>query len=88
MEALRKKAIKLGAQDLRKSTKKNKKYDVIYKGKVISFGAKGMSDFTIHKDKARRDRYLKRAKGIRDGRGNLTHKNKNKSNFWAINILW
>ena len=30
------------------------------KKKTIHFGAKGMSDFTIHKDKKRKDRYLKR----------------------------
>lgn len=62
MEQLRKKALSLGASDLRKSKKKGKKYDVIYKGKVISFGSEGMSDFTIHKDKERKQRYLDRHK--------------------------
>jgi len=88
MEKLRKRAIAIGATDLRKSTRKNKKWDVIYKGKTISFGHSAYEDYTQHKDKARRDRYLKRARGIRDKGGRLTHKNKNKSNFWAINILW
>ena len=36
-------------------TKTNKK-------KTIHFGAKGMSDFTIHKDPKRKERYLKRHK--------------------------
>ena len=88
IEKLRARARELGATGFRKSTRAGKKYSVEYLGKKIHFGAKGMSDFTIHKDKKRRDRYLKRARGIRDGRGNLTHMDKTRSNFWSINILW
>jgi len=34
-----------------RSTKKDKKFDAIIDGKkTVSFGAKGMSDMTIHKD--------------------------------------
>jgi len=40
---------------LKHSHKKTKKYDLITPdGKTISFGAKGMSDYTIHKDSARK----------------------------------
>ena len=88
IEKLRARARELGATGFRKSTRAGKKYSVEYLGKKIHFGAKGMSDFTIHKDKKRRDRYLKRARGIRDGDGNLTHNDKTRSNFWSINILW
>lgn len=46
---------------LRHSHKKTKKYDLIDpNGKIISFGAKGMSDYTIHKDKERKERYISR----------------------------
>jgi hypothetical protein len=46
---------------LRESKKKTKKYDLIEPdGKIISFGAKGMSDYTIHHDKARKERYINR----------------------------
>jgi hypothetical protein len=46
---------------LRESKKKTKKYDLIDPdGKIISFGAKGMSDYTIHHDKARKNRYIAR----------------------------
>jgi hypothetical protein len=49
------------AYKLRESKKKTKKYDLITpNGKVISFGAKGMSDYTIHKDPARKQRYIDR----------------------------
>jgi hypothetical protein len=88
MEKLRRKAIRLGATDFRKSTRAGKKYSVEYMGKIIHFGARGMSDYTQHGDNKRRARYLKRATAIRDGQGKLTHRNKTKSNFWAINILW
>ena len=50
------------------STKKDKKLMAIFdcpkcnKKKTIHFGAAGMSDFTINKDPARKERYLKRHK--------------------------
>ena len=49
---------------LRKSLKPAKKYDAVFEDegreKVISFGAAGMSDFTLHHDEARKERYLNR----------------------------
>ena len=40
---------------LRESKKKTKKYDLEQPdGKILSFGAKGMSDYTIHHDKDRK----------------------------------
>ena len=48
-----------------KSHLANKKYDAIFtyddgKTKTIPFGAANFSDFTIHHDKDRRDRYIAR----------------------------
>jgi hypothetical protein len=50
---------------LRKSLKPAKKYDAVFetpegKEKVVSFGAAGMSDFTLHHDEERKERYLNR----------------------------
>jgi len=50
---------------VRRSHKPEKKWDAVFvkddgKEKVVSFGAAGMSDYTIHKDKTRKARYLKR----------------------------
>ena len=46
-----------------KSNKKDKKYDARIDGKrTVSFGAAGMSDYTIHKDDERKQRYLDRHK--------------------------
>lgn len=88
MEALRKKAVSLGATDLRKSKKKGKKYDVIYKGKIVSFGSKGMSDYTIHKDKERRNRYRARHSKIKLKDGRLAYKVKGTPAFFSWHILW
>ena len=45
------------------SKKSDKKFDALIDGKkTVSFGAKGYSDFTQHKDPARKQRYLNRHK--------------------------
>ena len=49
----------------KKSTNPNKKYMAIFyddtkKVKTTHFGAAGMSDYTKHKDKARKQRYINR----------------------------
>ena len=44
-----------------KSKKPDKKYDARIDGtKTVSFGQKGASDFTKHKDKDRKERYIAR----------------------------
>jgi len=68
-----------------KSDRKDKKYKAIFAdGTTIHFGAKGMSDYTIHHDDERKERYLKRFKSLIE---------KNKDNpmsaiTLATNILW
>jgi hypothetical protein len=52
---------------IKKSTKPKKKYMAVFrdKGKIVRtthFGAQGMSDYTRHKDKTRKARYIKRHK--------------------------
>jgi hypothetical protein len=90
LKLVRKKALKLGASELNKSTRKYSKYMVIYKNNKIHFGHKDYDDYLDHKDKTRRKNYLKRSRNIRTnrGKGKLTRNNKNMANFWAINILW
>lgn len=52
--------------EIKPSTRKDKKYMAIFyddegkKVKTTFFGAKNFSDFTIHKDKERKERYLDR----------------------------
>ena len=68
---------------IKKSSKKGKKYDATIDGKkTISFGAKGYSDFTLSKDKDKKDAYIARHK-----------KNENWSDpetagFYAKHLLW
>ena len=50
---------------IRPSNTKGKKYDAVFempngRSKTVAFGAAGMSDFTIHKDEERKERYLAR----------------------------
>ncbi len=73
-----------------KSANSKKKYDAFFKDKdgkekKVSFGAAGYSDYLIHKDKERRERYRKRhAKDL------LTEKNKKGlgAGSLAFHILW
>jgi len=53
---------------IRKSHRKDKKFDAVFekddgKEKIVPFGAEGYSDYTKHKDKTRKQRYLKRHTG-------------------------
>jgi beta-lactamase class A len=74
--------------DIKKSPKKDKKLRAIFKdrdGKVVKqtdFGAKGMSDYTIHKDKERRSRYRKRHKK------DLDTKDFKRAGYLSYYILW
>jgi hypothetical protein len=76
----------LGHVQLLLSTNPKKKY-MIYdpnKKKMIHFGSMGYEDYTKHRDKNRRDRYLKRALSIP---GEWKH-NKYSPNNLSIHILW
>jgi hypothetical protein len=82
------KAMKLGASNFGYSKAKGKKYFVVYDGKTINFGAKGMSDFTKHKDEDRRKRYYARHSKIKDKSGKKVITQKSSPSFWSYNLLW
>ncbi len=66
-----------------RSKKKDKKFDAIIDGKkTISFGQKGASDFTQHKDPERKQRYLNRHKK------NENWNDAKSAGFYAKNVLW
>ena len=69
-----------------KLKKGNKKYEAEFKkgNKIIKrkFGSMGMSDFTIHKDKKRRDRYIKRHKK------DLKTNDPTRAGYLSMYILW
>ena len=86
---LTRKAKKLGAESLDYSTGKNNKYvTTLPGGKKIHFGSSQYPDYLIHRDKERRERYLARAKKIKNKQGELTYTNPESSNFSSINLLW
>jgi len=55
---------------IKPSPKATKKYDAVFningKQKTVSFGAKGYSDFTMHKNEVRKQSYLARHKSTED----------------------
>ncbi len=90
--------VKIGSYNYELSDKKDKKLMVIVNNKKIHFGQIGYDHFfdrsglldkkLNHKDEKRRKLYLKRSKGIKDKKGNLTYKSPESANFHSINILW
>jgi len=48
----------------------------------------GHSDYRHNYSPQARKSYLARAKGIKDKQGNLTYKDKNSKNYWAVKDLW
>ena len=86
---LTRKAKKLGAESLDYATRKSNKYvATLSSGKKIHFGSSQYPDFSIHKDKKRKDRYLSRAKKIKNKQEELTYTNPESANFWSVNLLW
>ena len=66
------------------SDKPNKKYRARIDGtRSVYFGQAGASDFTIHKDPERKQRYLNRHRGM-----NEDWTNPSTAGFYATNLLW
>ena len=89
LKKLTRNAKKLGAESLDYSTRKNNKYmATLPSGKKVHFGSKKYPDYLTHKDKDRRDKYLARAKKIKNKQGELTYNNPESANFWSNHLLW
>lgn len=90
--------VKIGKYNYELSNKKNKKLMVKVNNKIIHFGdiryshfldKTGLLDKKLnHGDKKRRENYLKRSKGIKNKKGELTFKDPLSPNFHSIKILW
>ena len=86
---LSKNAQKLGAESLDYSKRKNNKYVVtLPSGKKLHFGSSNYPDFLIHQDEDKKDKYLCRAKTIKNKKGELTFENPESANYWSVNLLW
>ncbi len=67
------------------SDKLEKKYYIITKSeKKVYFGAAGMSDFTIHKDEGRKNRYILRHRNNE----NWTKSGIDTPGWWSYRYLW
>jgi hypothetical protein len=64
------------------SHRPEKKYDAVLLGRTVSFGARGMSDYTLHKDPHRKERYIKRHSKHERWSDPLT------AGFWSRWLLW
>ena len=70
---------------IKKSRKPEKKLDAVIDGKkTVSFGAKGFSDYTLHKDPERKERYISRHKKNE----NWALSGIDTPGFYAKHILW
>ena len=63
---------------------KHKYYIITSSGRKIYFGARGYSDYTIHKDPERKQRYIERHKE----KENWTKSGINTAGFWSRWLLW
>lgn len=70
--------------NLSRSTRKDKKWMISDGTKTVHFGAFGYSDFTIHKDPKRMERYLARHKPRED----WTRSGMDTAGFWSRWVLW
>ena len=84
-QVAKKKGLKKYIKEINYSKVKNKKYYVItIDNKKVNFGSLDYEDYLIHKDKVRRDNFLKRFEKLY----NKNKDNYNSAIFWSWNILW
>lgn len=90
LQTINRKAKNLGLKGtIQISKNKNKKYVWINPdGKKINFGAKGMSDYLEHKDKKRREAYIKRHSAIKTKNGKRAIDIKGSPSWLSLNLLW
>ena len=69
---------------LSRSSNHRKKYMVKVGNKTVHFGAKGYSDYTIHKNPERKKRYIDRHKANED----WSIKGIDTAGFWSRWLLW
>ena len=76
--------MKITLENLKNKRGKKKFRVTLENGRKVEFGAKGYSDFTLHKDPERMQRYLIRHKK----RENWSKKGINTAGFWSRWLLW
>ena len=90
--------VKIGNYDYKISNRKGKKLYTVVDNKEVHFGNSNYQHYNDktgllnkklnHLDKDRQKKYLSRAKGIKNNKGNLTYKDVTSANYHAIKVLW
>ena len=75
---------KRGCIRITKSPRRTKKFRAVLPQCKVDFGGAGYSDFTLHKDKARKKRYIVRHRK----RENWTKSGQCTAGFWSKHLLW
>ena len=60
MQALKNKALSLGASEFGESDRKNKRFYVVYDNKIVHFGSPTAKTFLEHNDEKKRDAWYAR----------------------------
>lgn len=54
----------------------------------MHFGSPKYPDYLIHEDDARKERYLGRARKIKNKKEELTWEKPESANYWSTRLLW
>jgi hypothetical protein len=82
------KAKRLHATDFGRSKKKNKRFYVIYDGKIINFGSSVGKTYYDHKDKLKRKAWYARHSKIKNKNNKYVINDPYSPSYWSAKILW
>lgn len=88
MNNLKQKALLLGADYFGYSSRKGKKYMVIYNDKKIHFGSEKGQTFNDHHDENKRRAWKARHEKILNKYGHPVYLIKDSPSWWSYNLLW
>jgi len=74
----------MAAVTISRSDRPGKKWKAVVGSRAVHFGARGYEDYTMHKDKARMQRYITRHRAREDWKRSGIFK----AGFWSRWILW
>jgi hypothetical protein len=88
MDALNAKALMLGALDFGLSDRKDKRFFVLYNGRIINFGSKHGHTFIDHGDENIKNAWIARHSKVKNKAGNYVINLKTSPSYWSQKILW
>lgn len=87
-DALKIKAMSLGAEGFGKSTTRGKRFYVIYDNKKINFGSDVGRTFIDHGDERKKAAWIKRHAKILNKNGIRVMGLKSSASYWSRHLLW